>query len=131
MGHAVNIQIRRTMDLSSVIPANETKESVFPLRNFPSREHGSNPRPLAPEASGLPLSYHAFLPRYSVNYFPRNASTINACTHPNPQFMVMAETSTFGIFRGLNVRGRNVRALTSVAEMSYIPFNENGPTVAV
>ena len=34
--------------------------------------------------------------------------------------MVLAETSTFGIFRGRNVRGRNVRAETSVAEMSYI-----------
>ena len=32
---------------------------------------------------------------------------------PNPKFMVMAETSTFGIFRGRNVRGRNVRAETS------------------
>ena len=36
-----------------------------------------------------------------------------ACTHPNLQFMDMAETSTFGIFRGRNVRGRNVRAETS------------------
>ena len=34
----------------------------------------------------------------------RNASQIYACTHPNPQFMVMVETSTFGIFLGLNVR---------------------------
>ena len=49
----------------------------------------------------------------SVNYFLRNASHIYACTHPNPQFMVLAETSTFGIFRGRNVRGRNVRAETS------------------
>ena len=30
-----------------------------------------------------------------------------------PQFMVLAETSTFGIFCGRNVRGRNVRAETS------------------
>ena len=28
---------------------------------------------------------------------------------PNPKFMVMAETSTFGIFRGRNVLGQNVR----------------------
>ena len=40
--------------------------------------------------------------------------------------MVMAKTSTFGIFRGPNVRGPNVRAEMSVAEMSvaqmsYIP----------
>ena len=39
--------------------------------------------------------------------------------------MVMAETSTFGIFHGRNVRGRNVLAEmsvaeTSVAEISYI-----------
>ena len=32
---------------------------------------------------------------------------------PNPKFMVMAETSTFGIFRGRNVLGRNVQAETS------------------
>ena len=43
---------------------------------------------------------------YSVNYFLRNASHIYACTYPNPQFMVLAEMSTFGIFRGRNVRGR-------------------------
>ena len=35
----------------------------------------------------------------------------------HPQFMVLAETSTLGIFCGRNVRGRNVRA-----EMSYIPL---------
>ena len=34
---------------------------------------------------------------------------------PNTKFMVMAETSIFDIFRGWNVRGRNVRAETSVA----------------
>ena len=50
---------------------------------------------------------------YSVNYFPRNASHIYTCAHPNPQFMVLAETSTFGIFRGRNVLGRNIRAETS------------------
>ena len=31
----------------------------------------------------------------------------------NPKFMVMAETSTFDIFRGQNVGGRNVQAETS------------------
>ena len=36
----------------------------------------------------------------------------------NPKFMVMAETSTFDIFFGRNVRGRNVQAEMSVAEMS-------------
>ena len=29
MGHPVNIPIRRTMHLSSVIPVNDTRESVF------------------------------------------------------------------------------------------------------
>ena len=37
---------------------------------------------------------------------------------PNPKFMVMAEMSTFGFFQGRNVRGRNVQAEMSVAEMS-------------
>ena len=40
--------------------------------------------------------------------FLRNASNIDACAHPNLQFMVMAEMSTFGIMCGRNVRGRNV-----------------------
>ena len=53
MGHPVNVQIRRTMHLSSVIPANYTRESVFRLRNFPRRMWGSNLGPLAPEASAL------------------------------------------------------------------------------
>ena len=39
--------------------------------------------------------------------------------------MVMAETSTFGIFRGRNVRGRNVRAETSVAETSVAEMFEH------
>ena len=34
------------------------------------------------------------------------------------KFMVMAETSTFGILHGRNVRGGNVLAEMSVAEMS-------------
>ena len=50
---------------------------------------------------------------HSDNYFLRNASHIYACTHPNPQFMVMAQTSTFGIFHGRNVLGQNIRAETS------------------
>ena len=48
------------MHFSSVIPANDTIESVFGHRNFPRRERGSNLRLLAPEASAYPLSYHAF-----------------------------------------------------------------------
>ena len=51
-------------------------------------------------------------------FFPKDCIAHFACTHLNPQFMVLAETSTFGIFRGRNARGRNVRAETSVAEMS-------------
>ena len=49
------------MHLSSVIPANDTRESVFGHRNFSRRERESNLGPLAPEASAKPLSYHAFL----------------------------------------------------------------------
>ena len=41
--------------LSSVIPANDTIESVFGNQNFPYHEQGSNLRPLAPEASAQPL----------------------------------------------------------------------------
>ena len=43
------VLIQRMMHLSSVIPANDTRESVFGLRNFPRHERGSNLRPLAPE----------------------------------------------------------------------------------
>ena len=50
-GHPVNVPIRRTMHLSSVIPANDTRESVFGHRNFSRRERESNLGPLAPEAS--------------------------------------------------------------------------------
>ena len=37
------------MHLSSVIPANDTRESVFGDRNFSRRERESNLGPLAPE----------------------------------------------------------------------------------
>ena len=50
-GHPVNVPIRRTMHLSSVIPANDTRESVFGHRNFSRRERESNLGPLAPEVS--------------------------------------------------------------------------------
>ena len=50
-GHPVNVPIRSTMHLSSVIPANDTRESVFRHRNFPRHEWGSKLGPLAPEAS--------------------------------------------------------------------------------
>ena len=50
-GPPVNVPIRRTMHLSSVIPANDTRESVFGHRNFSRRERESNLGPLAPEAS--------------------------------------------------------------------------------
>ena len=51
IGHPVDVQIRRTMHLSSAIPAEDTRESAFGHRNFPRREVGSNLGPLAPEAS--------------------------------------------------------------------------------
>ena len=44
---------------------------------------------------------------------------------PNPKFMVLAETSTFGIFLGRNVCGRNVLAETSLAEMSMAEMSEH------
>ena len=50
------------MHLSSVIPANDTRESVFGLQNFPRRERGSNLGPLAPEASALTTE----LPRFQL-----------------------------------------------------------------
>ena len=34
----------------------------------------------------------------AIKYFVRNASNIYAYTHPNPQFMVMAETSPLAFF---------------------------------
>ena len=66
-GHPVNVPIRRTMHLSSVIPANNTRESVFGLRNFPRRERGSNLGPLAPEASALTTE----LPRFHLFTLPQ------------------------------------------------------------
>ena len=44
---------------------------------------------------------------------------------PNSKRMVMAEMSTFGIFRGRNVRGQNVQAETSMAEMSVAEMSEH------
>ena len=46
-------------------------------------------------------------------------------THiPNPKFMFLAETSTFGIFRGRNVQAETSVAEMSVAEMSEHPLQE-------
>ena len=42
--------------------------------------------------------------------------------NPTPKVMATAETSTFRIFCGRNVRDRNVQAETSVAEMSEHPL---------
>ena len=50
-GHPANIPIRSTMHLSSIIPANDTRESVFGHWNFPRRGRGSNLGPPAPEVS--------------------------------------------------------------------------------
>ena len=44
---------------------------------------------------------------------------------PNSKLMVMPEMSTFGIFRGRNVRGQNVQAETSMAEMSVTEMSEH------
>ena len=61
--------------------------------------------------------YSIYVYDYSDNFVLNNASHIYACTHPDPQFKVMAETSTFGIFRGWNVR-----AETSKAEIVFSPY---------
>ena len=54
-----------------------------------------------------------------VRKYILNASQMHAAPPPPPpQFIVMVETSTFGIIRGQNFRGRNVRAKMSVAKMS-------------
>ena len=42
---------------ASVIPANDTRESVFGHRKFPHHKQGLNLGPLAPEASAQPVSY--------------------------------------------------------------------------
>ena len=47
MGHPFNVPIRRTMNLSSVIPANDTRKSIYGLWNFPRLERESNLGPLA------------------------------------------------------------------------------------
>ena len=44
---------------------------------------------------------------------------------PNPKFIVLAKTSTFGIFRGRNALGRNVQAEMSQAEMSVAEMSEH------
>ena len=54
-----NVLIRRTVHLSSVVPANDSKESMFGHRIFFSPAAGSNPWPLALKASALTTSYHA------------------------------------------------------------------------
>ena len=69
-GHPVNnVPIRRTMHLSSVIPANDTKESVFGLQNFPRRKWGSNLGPLAPEASAITTELPRFLRETFVKWW--------------------------------------------------------------
>ena len=57
---SVNVLIRRTMHLSSVIHANDTRESMFGHQHLSRRERVSNLGPPATEASAQPLSYHAF-----------------------------------------------------------------------
>ena len=44
---------------------------------------------------------------------------------PNSKLMVMAEMSTFGIFRGRNVPGQNLQAETSMAEISVAEMSEH------
>ena len=67
-----------------------------------------------------PACMHVHTSPTHINIDP--TKSIHSKVH---KFMVMAETSTFGILHGRNVRGRNVLAEmsvaeTSVAEISYI-----------
>ena len=50
-GPPVNVPIQRTAHLFSVIPANDTKESMFGHQNVSSPAAGIKPDNLAPEAS--------------------------------------------------------------------------------
>ena len=50
-GPPVNVPIQRTAHLFSVIPTNETKESMFGHQNVSSPAAGIKPDILAPEAS--------------------------------------------------------------------------------
>ena len=50
-GPPVNVSIQRTAHLFSVIPANDTKESMFGHQNFSSPAVGIKPYNLAPKAS--------------------------------------------------------------------------------
>ena len=61
-GHPVNVPIRRTVHLSRVIPANDTRESVFGHGNFPRHKRRSNLGPLAPKCltTELPHFQHFF-----------------------------------------------------------------------
>ena len=65
------------MHLSSVIPANVSRESVFGLQNFPRRERGSNLGPLAPEASALTTELPPFRPRRYFSAIPHSLSLIS------------------------------------------------------
>ena len=63
-GPPVNVPIRMTVHCIHIIPANDTKESVFgPPLNFPRRRWGSNPGPLAPETSALSRFWLLFVLR--------------------------------------------------------------------
>ena len=50
-GPPVNVPIQRTAQLFRVIPANDTKESMFGHQNVSSPAAGIKPDNLAPEAS--------------------------------------------------------------------------------
>ena len=58
--------IRRTAHCFHVIPANDTKESVFGHQIFPRAPRGSNPEPLAPAASAFTTELPRLSPRWVV-----------------------------------------------------------------
>ena len=71
------------------------------------------------------VSYHTGMPLHACILIHVHTSPTHINIDPTKsihskvyKFMVMAETSTFGILHGRNVRGRNVLAVMSVTEMS-------------
>ena len=81
MGHPVNVPIRRTAHLFSVVPTNDTKESMFGHRNV----SGSNLGPLAPEASALTTE----LPRFYV--ITRQSTELGLVEPVNPSELLNNE----------------------------------------
>ena len=77
------------MHLSSVIPANGTRESMCGCRNFPCRERGLNLGPLAPEASALTTELPRLTARYTILCTRRLQPPRDDCAVPVQWFSSM------------------------------------------